>query len=212
MKKVLFTLPLLALGFASAQAPAASRPAPVQPAAVAPAALPKQVHIAISPFECGAYSCNAQVAKGVGDALTNALIQSNRFAVYERNALGAGAQEGMLGGSDMSGLQGADVLVTGTITTYGEDSSGGNACFLGICAGSKEERIVVNLRIFDVKSSRVIAATQAEGKSSTNAASLNLGGFSLGGNQASGMDKAVSAMLVDAVNKLSATIPASYYH
>lgn len=212
MKKILLPLSLMLTGLAAAQEPA-PLPAPLQaaPAQAAPAQL-RQVHIAVRPFECGAGTCNPQLAAGIADALTNALIQSSRFSVYERSALGDGLREGMFSGADAgSQVQGADVLVTGTVTAYGENSSGKSACFLGLCGGAKEERVAATLRIFDVKTSRIIGSTQVEGKSTANSASLNFGGFSLGGNQSSGMDKAMNAMLVDAVNKLAATIPDSYY-
>lgn len=213
MKKMFLALPLLfAASFSSAHAAAAPvQPAPAQAVATAPAAPAKQVHIAVGRFECGAPQCDSQAATGIGEALTNALMESGRFAIYERSGLGAGLQEGLIGGADSGQVQGADVLVMGTITAYGEDSSGGNGCFMGVCLGAKEERVVVNLRIFDVKTSRIIGATQVEGKNSANSASLNISGLNLGGKQSSGMNKAVSAMLTDAVQKLSATIPASYY-
>ncbi|MDO4264137.1 MAG: CsgG/HfaB family protein [Deinococcus sp.] len=198
MKKLLFVLSLLSAGVASAQ--------------TAPAALPKQVQVVVNQLESGTNHCDSRIAQGLTDALTNALLQSGRFAIYERGALGAGMQENLIGGGDTGGqIQGADVLVVGTVTAYGEASSGGSACFMGICAGAKEERVVANLRIFDIKTSRIIGTAQVEGKSSSNAASLNLGGFQLGGNQASGLDKAANAMLADAVSKLSASVPANYY-
>lgn len=206
MKKLLLTAVLLT-GLAAAQsAPVTAAPIPGQVAPVGQ----KQVNIAVGNIQCASYNgCDGQM---LADALTNALMQSDRFAVYERAALGQGTGEQMLQGGDVgTQVQGADVIVTGAVTSFGQDSSAGNACFLGVCLGSKNQRIAVNLRIFDVKTSRVIGTAQAEGQSNGSAGSLDIAGLHLGGSQNSGMEKAIAAMLNDAVQKLSVKIPASYY-
>ncbi|MGX9688025.1 CsgG/HfaB family protein [Deinococcus wulumuqiensis] len=195
--------------------PAPETPAPVTPAPASAApvsaspALPKQVHIVVGDFQCGSYSCNGQV---LADALTNALMQSGRFAVYERAQLKQGLNEGFIGGADAgTQLQGADVLVLGTVSAFGQNAGGGNACFMGVCMGAKTERITANLRIFDVKTSRIIGTAQVEGLSTGASGSLSIAGLQLGGSHSSGMDKAITVMLNDAVQKLTATIPAPYY-
>ncbi|MGG6547108.1 UNVERIFIED_CONTAM: hypothetical protein NY100_17085, partial [Prevotella sp. 15_C9] len=60
-------------------------------------------------------------------------------------------------------------------------------------------------------SSRIIGTAQVEGLSTGTAGSLNIAGLQLGGSQNTGMDKAIAVMLNDAVQKLTATIPAPYY-
>ncbi|WP_291426804.1 CsgG/HfaB family protein [Deinococcus sp.] len=215
MKKLLFIPVALLLSTAYAQGTAtAQTAAPVQaqsaPAPFTPPPVVPQVHIVVGGFKCASYSCNGDQ---LADALTNALMQTGRFAIYERAQLAAGMQEGMLQGADAgSQVVGADVMVSGLVTSFGEDASSGSACLFGICMGSKEQRVTATLRIFDIKSSRIIGTTQVEGKSSGTSGSLNFAGLSLGGSKNSGMDKAVAAMLNDAVQKLSATIPANYYH
>lgn len=207
MKKMMMTA-LLVSGLAAAQGAAPVTPAGL-PAGV-PATLPKQVHIAIGEIKCPFSGCSGDALAG---ALTDALMQADNFAVYERVNLQGGLQEGMLSGSIGSDVKGADVMVTGTVTAFGEDSSGVNGCVLGIfCGGQKKQRITINLRIFDVKTSRLIGSAMAEGNSQGSSGSINFAGLQLGGNQSSGMDKAVAAMLNDAVQKLTAKIPASYYH
>lgn len=210
MKTLLTVSALLLAGGASAQAAApALAPAPAAAPAALPAAQPKQIHIVVGEFKCAASGCNGPL---LSDALTNALMQSGRFAVYERAALAQGLGEGFIAGADAgSQIQGADVIVLGTVTAYGQDASSGSGCFIGMCFGAKTERAVATLRIFDVKSSRIIGTAQVEGLSNGMSGSLNLAGFSFGGSQNSGMDKAVAAMLQDAVQKLSTTIPAAYF-
>lgn len=211
MKKLL-TVSMLLSSAAFAQATEPS-PAPVTPAAApvvtAPAALPKQVHIVVGEFKCGSYNCNGAA---LADALTNALMDTDRFAVYERAELGQAGGEGLITGVDLgSQIQGADLLVIGTVSAYGQDAGSGDACFMGVCLGAKSERVVANLRIFDIKTSRVLGSVQVEGKSTGASGRINLAGLSLGGSQNTGMEKAVAAMLNDAVQKLSAKIPANYY-
>lgn len=214
MKKLL-TVSALLLGtaaFAQTSEPVQTAPAaaPVVPAASTPVpTLPKQIHIVVGDFQCGSFRCDGQV---LADALTNALMQSGRFAVYERVQLKQGLNEGFIGGADAgTQIQGADVVVVGTVSAFGQDAGGGNACFMGVCLGAKTERITANLRIFDVKSSRIIGTAQVEGLSTGTAGSLNIAGLQLGGSQNTGMDKAIAVMLNDAVQKLTATIPAPYY-
>lgn len=208
MKKLLTVSALLLSTSAFAQTSEPVQAAPASAAAPAPA-LTKQVHIVVGDFQCGSFRCDGQV---LADALTNALMQSGRFAVYERVQLKQGLNEGFIGGADAgTQIQGADVVVVGTVSAFGQDAGGGNACFMGVCLGAKTERITANLRIFDVKSSRIIGTAQVEGLSTGTAGSLNIAGLQLGGSQNSGMDKAIAVMLNDAVQKLTATIPASYY-
>lgn len=209
MKYLLTVLALFSTtALAQTGAPVAPASPTVAPALQAPV-LPKQIHIAVGEFQCASYGCSGQI---LANALTNALMQSGRFAVYERAALGAGVQEGFLQGADAgTQIQGADVIVLGTVTAYGQDASSGSGCFMGVCVGAKTERVVANLRIFDVKTSRIIGTAQVEGRSTGSSGSLNIAGLQLGGSQNSGMDKAVAAMLNDAVQKLSASIPSPYY-
>ncbi|MFC6591274.1 CsgG/HfaB family protein [Deinococcus lacus] len=207
MNKVI-AFAVLTLGSALAQAPVSPAVRPGLPAGV-PMAQP-QVHITVGNIDCGNFSgCNGGM---ISQALTNAMMQAGHFAVYERASLDQGLKEGFLSAADAgSQVQGADVIVVGTVTAFGQGSASGDACFMGLCLGGQENRLGVNLRVFDVKTSRIIGTALVEGKSTGGSGSINYGGFKLGGSTNTGMDAALSTMLTDAVGKLTRTIPANYY-
>lgn len=194
-------------------APAPVAPAPVAPAPLnAPPAAAAQVNIAVGIFKCNAARCTSELGLGLADALMSALSETGTFAVYERDNVPQLVQNNFIGGSDpAAALSPVDVLVFGNINAYDPDSASGQGCFMGVCLGGKESTIGADLRVVDSKTGRVIATAKVEGKSSSNNAGVTFGGITLGGSQSTGVDKAVSAMLTQAVQILQSKIPANYY-
>lgn len=208
---LLLTAALLG-GAALAQTAPPPAPAPAPAPVSAPPAATPQVNIAVGVFKCNAARCTADLGTGLADALMNALSETGRFAVYERDNVPQLVQNNFIGGSDpAAALSPVDVLVFGNINTYEPDSASGQGCFMGVCLGGKESTIGVDLRVVDSKTGRVISTAKAEGKSGSNSAGISFGGLSLGGNKSSGVDKAVGVMLAQAVQILQSRIPANYY-
>lgn len=192
---------------------ALAQTAPPAPApASAPAAATSQVHIAVGVFKCGVPMCTSDLGTGLADALMNALSETGKFAVYERDQVPQLVQNNMISGVDPSAaLSPVDVLVFGNISTYEPETSSGQGCFMGVCLGGKESRIGADLRIVDTKTGRILATTHVEGKSSSTGGSFNIAGFSFGGKQSSGLDKAIGSMLAQAVQVLQSKVPVNYY-
>ena len=203
MKRTLLTLLLLAsLPLAAAQTTAP--------------ALPPQVSIAVGTFACKTNACTSQLGSATADALTSALLDTGKFAILERENVAQLTEENFVAASSTSGtptqdFQGADVLVFGSITNIADGSSGSGLCLFGVCLGSQESTVGVDLRIVDARTRRILAGTHIDGKSTSNAASLNIAGLSLNNKQSSGVQSALSDMLKKAVDVLIQRIPASYY-
>jgi curli biogenesis system outer membrane secretion channel CsgG len=211
MSKLTFaalTLTLALIVPAAAQtAPATSTAAPV----VAAPALPEgQVNIAVGTFKCKAAKCYTDLGEGIADALTTALLNTGKFAVYERENTGQLTEEAFFNGG--AEFQGAELLIFGSITQYEPEASGGGISFLGISVGQKSSTIGIDLRIVDAKTRRVIGATQVQGKA--EGSSFNMNGLlpvNIGTKSSPQIEAAISQMLNNAVQQLMLKIPAGYY-
>ncbi len=197
-----------------------------------------KARIAVASFECKAAKCYGQIGEGVRDMLVDALFRSGRFIVLERGeGLSAIKEELNLAESGLvqkekapekGKLEGADILVVGSIIAFEPEAGGlkggvggllkGVPLIGGITAGLKEAYIAANIRLIDVRTGRVINSTIVEGKAS----SFKVGGFGAGilGIPLAGglsqykntpMEKAVMVMLDNAVKKISELVPENYY-
>lgn len=197
----------LALPASAQTAPATSTAAPV----VAAPALPTgQVNIAVGTFKCKAAKCYSDLGEGVADALTTALLNTGKFAVYERENTQQLTEEVFFNGG--AAFQGAEVLIFGSITQYEPEASGGGLSFLGISVGQKSSTIGIDLRIVDAKTRRVVGATQVQGKAEGN--SFNVSGLlpvNIGSQSSPQIEAAITQMLNNAVQQLLLKIPSSYY-
>lgn len=185
---------------------------PAQPAAVVAApALPEgQVSIAVGNFKCKAAKCYSDLGSGIADALTGALLNTGKFAVYERENTAELTEEAFFNGG--TAFQGADVLIFGSITQYEPDASSGGISFLGISLGQKSSTIAIDLRIVDAKTRRVIGAAQVQGKAEGNNFSVTgLLPVDIGSKSSPQIEAAISQMLNTAVQQLMLKVPASYY-
>ena len=136
-----------------------------------------------------------QVGKDMADMLANELMGTKKFNVVERQKLNAviGEQDLATAGRIKKGtgaktgqLTGAKYLVTGTVTSYEENtaSTGGGLSFKGIKLGGSKGKayIAVDLRVIDTTTGVVIDSRTVEANSSKGG--LNLGFFKsgVGGN------------------------------
>lgn len=166
------------------------------------------------------------IGAGVSDMLTTALINSNHFLVYERSILEQLQKEASLG-NQVQQLQGAEILITGTITAFEPDAGGtrgGGGGLLGgvlgaITGGQKKAYVAVDFRAVDVRTGAVVAAFRVEGEASDTDFGGLLGalvpGAALGGAlsqyQRTPMGKALAVMVSKAVEELIKRIPPSYF-
>lgn len=145
-------------------------PAPtVQQAQAAPYNGP-QKRIAVSAFEYRAGKGSSAIGDGMSDMLTNALFNTGRFIVLERERLDEVMEEQDLSNSNRfkketaapkGELEGAELLIRGSVIQFEPKCRGGSAV---IVSGS-EACMAINLRIIEAKTGRVVNATTVEGTS-----------------------------------------------
>lgn len=199
----------LALAFPAA-AQTAAPTTPTAPVSAAPALPDGQVNIAVGIFKCKAAKCYSDLGEGIADALTTALLNTGKFAVYERENTQSLTEEAFLNGG--AAFQGADLLIFGSITQYEPDASSGGISFLGISVGQKSSTIAMDIRIVDAKTRRVIGATQVQGKAEGNSFSMSgLLPVNIGGKSSPQIEAAISQMLNNAVQQLLLRVPSGYY-
>jgi curli biogenesis system outer membrane secretion channel CsgG len=137
------------------------------------------------------------VAGGVRDMMVNALLNSNRFIVLERQAIDEinweqeFSQSGRVGERTklpIGQIEGAELLLIGSLTTLeGEQSGGGVAGTLSefiwslantplanvdVGVSWKTAKAAMEIRVIDTRTSRIVAATTVEG----HATDIGLGG------------------------------------
>lgn len=197
-----------------------------------------RARIAVSTFECKAAKCGRDIGDGLSDMLTTALFQSNRFIVLEsQSSLGAVldeldfAQSGYVEegkGPETGLMEGADIIITGSIVAFEPDASGGRGglgadlnlpIVGGIRVENQEAYLAADIRLIDVRTRRIVNATRVEGRAS-NVGVGTTGGVafrgirltgSLGQYQNTPMEQAIMVMIGDAVGSIASLTPESYY-
>lgn len=198
-----------------------------------------KARIAVKDFEDKMSSSGyyrAEYGRGMRDMLTTALFQTSRYIVLEREKLQGVVEELKHGTSDLfrkdatvplGELEGAELLITAAITGFdpGTSGVGGNLGGLvpgglgsvlgGISLGMKKASIAMDLRVIDVRTGRVVAATNAHGEATSFGAGVGgLGGGmggSLGGFSKTPMETAIRDMIQKSVDFVVSKTPATYY-
>ena len=132
-----------------------------------------QKRIAVSAFEFRANEGSGDVGGGMTDMLTNALFNSGRFIVLERERLEEvtaeqdRANSGRFKKETMAPkgeLEGAELLIRGSVTEFEPNCKGGSV----LVAAGKVACMAINIRIVDAKTGRVVNATTVAGTSADN--------------------------------------------
>lgn len=197
---------LLAAG-ADAQTPPA---APAPAAAGAPSSAPappqgRKKRVAVFDFDYATvqsstsalFGTNVDVGKGISDLLVKHLVQDGTYSVLERKAMDKILAEQNFSNSDRANpnsaakigkLLGADAIIVGSITQFGNDTktekvggSGGGWSSFGVGGFShKKSKAIVaaDARIVDIDTGEILGVADGKGESSRESTSL-LGG---GGN------------------------------
>jgi curli biogenesis system outer membrane secretion channel CsgG len=131
----------------------------------------------------------AEFARSLTEALTTSLVATAQFIVLERLALTQVQQEQDLGASgrvnketaaDAGKLMGAQVLITGDITSfaYGRSSMGGKLTnvFKGLTAGVERvsASVSIDLRLIDAVTGEVIASIKGDGDAAQQGVTADL--------------------------------------
>ncbi len=198
-----------------------------------------RARIAIADFEVKAAKATSQIGSGLREMLVTALINSGRFSVVERQALGAIMQEQELSvsgaaqtgsGPQRGKIKTAELIITAAVTEFEPQASGGRAGLGGgggvgsgvlgglLGAALNKAHMALDIRIVDVSTSEVLVATRVQGQASDIAGGIMggfMGGWALGGGLSAyantPMEKAIRVCIVEAVRYISQTISPTYY-
>ncbi|TJY63140.1 hypothetical protein E4T66_05365 [Sinimarinibacterium sp. CAU 1509] len=138
----------------------------IRQAQAEPAQGPK-LRIAVSDFD---FRGKPGIGSGLADMLNAALFNSNRFIVLERARLDDVTAEQDLAATGrfdtstvapVGQLEGAELIVRGSVTEFEPDCSGGSV----LLASTRKACMAINLRIVDVRTGRIVNATTVEGTS-----------------------------------------------
>ena len=177
----------------------------------------------------------ARIGDGLAEMLTTELFNTNRYIVLERQQLQDILKEQDLGASGrvrpetaapIGQVEGAEILVYGAVTAFEPNYRGGGGGFVipglnvGLGGAAKQAYMAIDLRLVDTRTSRILAATTVEGKSTDYGAIFGavIGGgttrmpIGLGGWKNTPMEKAIRVCIKRAVDFVVSRTPPQYYH
>ena len=145
-------------------------------------AIEKAFYISNAALPADAQVTPSALTRGIRDMLTTGLFGSSRFIVIERDALpdvlaeqefSQSARVGDATRLPLGQLEGADFIAIGAITSFGSDRGGslpieigGSKNLFGLLnLGASRSAIVLDLRVIEVKTGRVVSSSAVEGKS-----------------------------------------------
>jgi curli biogenesis system outer membrane secretion channel CsgG len=177
-----------------------------------------------------------QIGDGMAEMLSNALFASNKFIVLERGSLKDVMREQDLGASGrvrqdtaapIGELEGADLLIQGTITEFEPGQSGGGGAVGGwipgrlggvvggIAGGVKTSHVAMIVKVIDAKTGRILASEQVEGKATDIGGGFGAGRYNLAGAfgaySKTPMEKAIRVSIEEAVRLIVSKTPPEYY-
>jgi curli biogenesis system outer membrane secretion channel CsgG len=207
-------------------------------------AMGPKARVAVTRFENKSAKGGGEIGTGLSEMLANDLFATNRFIVLEREAIGDVLGEQDFGASGrvkqetapvIGEIEGADILVMGTVTEFEPGTSGvaGEAerAFdlpghitrrvgetLGrIKAGGaiRKSHMALIIKMVDAKTGRRLASEQVEGSATDieGLAGLSRGTLAgaLSGYSKTPMEKAIRICIDEAVKLIVAKTPEKYY-
>ena len=172
-----------------------------------------QHRIAVSAFEFRAGQGSREIGDGMTDMLTDALTNTGRFIVLERERMNEVMAEQDLADSGRFAketvapkgeLEGAELLVRGSITMFDPKCAGGSV----VIFSASQACIAVNIRIIDARTGRVVSATTVEGTAAQSRAGIVTTGkmpFGLGAFEKTPMETAIRNCIQAAVDHVVKT-------
>lgn len=170
-------------------------------AAQAPAGRRKRVAVldfdyaTVQSSSAAIFGSNVDIGKGVTDLLVTYLVKDGTYAVLERKAMEKILAEQNFSNSDRANpataakigrLLGADAIIVGSITQFGNDKKNTNVGGIGGGLGrlgvgdvghSKTKAIVgIDARIVDIDTGEILVVGEGKGESSRESTSLTGGG------------------------------------
>lgn len=203
-----------------------------------------KARVAVSRFEDKTAKGPSEIGTGMAEMLGNALFATNRYIVLERQALDDVIQEQDLGASGRvkqrtaartGEIEGADLLIMGTITEFEPGTSGAGGeqessfklpgrirkqvgDVLGsvkVGGGVKKAHLAIIVKVVDARTGRRLASEQVEGKATDIEGMTGLSGGVLSGAfsgySKTPMEKAIRICIDEAVKLIVAKTPKEYY-
>ncbi|MBU0710284.1 MAG: hypothetical protein KJ793_06220, partial [Candidatus Omnitrophica bacterium] len=138
-----------------------------------------KARIAVADFDIKAAKAGSEIGQGLREMLVTALVNSSRFSVVERQALGAIMQEQNLAvsgaadtaesGAQKGKLKTAELIISAAVTEFEPQSSGGRAGVGGgggvssgvlgglLGAALNKAHMALDIRIIDASTSEILA-------------------------------------------------------
>jgi len=170
--------------------------------------------IAVKAFEFKAARGSGDIGRGMSDMLSNALFNSNRFIVLERENIKEVIQEQDFGATGrvkretaapIGEIEGAELIIRGAVSEFEPKCKGGAL----LIVAAQQACVTINLRIVDAKTGRVVNATTVEGRSDTAGVGLvfatNTLPIGLGGWAKTPMETAIRNCIETAVRHIASS-------
>lgn len=161
---------------------------------------PLKKTIAIATFENKAELASGAVVlitRGLADQLTDALVQSGRFKVLDRQVIesviaeqdfGASARTTKEGGATVGGIYRAQILVKGAVTEFDPGTSASGQTFnlygVNLASTRAEAHVAVIIYLVDTTTSQIIESQRVEGKAERGGTAWGFQGQKFGFGQA----------------------------
>jgi curli biogenesis system outer membrane secretion channel CsgG len=200
-----------------------------------------KARVAVTRFENKSAKGGGEIGTGMAEMLSHALFATNRFIVLERGAIGDVIAEQDFSASGrvkpetaprIGEIEGADLLIMGTITEFEPGSAGAGGGVGGVIpipipgrripiriggvgGGVKVSHVAMIVKVVDAKTSRLLASEQVEGKATDIGGLTGMVGGPLagvfGGYSKTPMEKAIRITIEEAVRLIVAKTPAEYF-
>ncbi|MFH1198754.1 MAG: CsgG/HfaB family protein [Candidatus Omnitrophota bacterium] len=191
--------------------------------------------IAVADFDIKTLKAPNGVGIGMRSMLAQGLMNSNRFIVFNQDALKAAIQEHELENLSQISLEGkqikpkakdVDLIVAVTLVDFqpqscggksglgggGSSASGDMGGLLGIT--SSKAHLTLEVRVINAVNSQVISLIKVQGQASDNKIG-SIEGWQLNNNLSAfantSMEKAIRRCLTDSVRYIVQSVPGSYY-
>jgi len=193
--------------------------------------------IAVGTIKAKSENCSDEMAASVGEMLSTALSNTGRFIVLaSQEEVGELAEELDFAESEYAEseqgpekglMESADIIITGAVTAFEPDAGGAGGGLGGLVkkaagdvgVGTRKAKLEMDLKLIDVRTRRIIKAKSVKAESTNWSLDMSGAGWSddiamdgaLGVYANEPMEKAIRAVLVKAVDMISAEVPKEYY-
>jgi len=196
-----------------------------------------KARIAVGKIKSKTGKCTYDMASAVGEMLSTALANNEKFIVLaSQEEVAELAEEIDLGqsgyveegrGPEKGLMEGADILVTGAVTAFKPDAGGSGGGLGGITkkafgkvgVKTKKAEIRMDIKLIDIRTRRILKATSIKAKSTSWKTGIAGGGLvsdvalagALGTYSDGPMEDAIRTALAQTVELVSKEVPQEYY-